>query len=32
MMPALLDPLTVAALVVGLATAAGFLLVAAAVE
>ena len=32
MMPALLDPLTVAALAVGLATAAGFLLVAAAVE
>src|SRR5438045_9327389 len=32
MMPAWLDPLTVAALVVGLATAAGFLLVAAAVE
>src|SRR5437763_585662 len=32
MMPAFLDPLTVAALVVGLATAAGFLLVAAAVE
>src|SRR5436305_616637 len=31
MMPALLDPLTVAALAVGLATAAGFLLVAAAV-
>src|SRR5436305_13289100 len=32
MMPVLLDPLTVAALAVGLATAAGFLLVAAAVE
>ena len=32
MMPLLLDPLTVAALAVGLATAAGFLLVAAAVE
>src|SRR5919205_4638082 len=32
MMPLLLDPLTVAALAVGLATATGFLLVAAAVE
>lgn len=32
MMPAMLDPITVAALIIGFATAAGFLLVAAAVE
>src|SRR5437763_4630341 len=32
MMPAMLDPVTVAALLIGLATATGFLLVAAAVE